>query len=369
VTTVLDDALLDDTARLLETDRGGVLRAAATAGAQVRATWDAADDAGIARLAGLRPRALVLLIRPGPAETAARVVAALLAPTCPAPVVVTSTAPPWLGPLDVVLASHEGRDGDPADAVVAEGVDRAVRRGATVVLTGPSDGPVAAAAAGRAITVVPRLPVPGGLDTPTDLAAAFAATGALGLIDVDREALADRLDDEAERDGPRGEAFVNPAKTLALRLAEHTPLLWGTDPVAGALAAHAVDVLAAQAGVVAHATTLAGAAHLPALATRLAAGASVDAVFADPFDDPSPDGPAPRLVLVSVAEDLGTRRLTADARSRWPVADVFEIDDVDLAGEGPSRDALRVAVLAARMDFTALYLGLATGAVPEAGRA
>ncbi len=32
---------------------------------------------------------------------------------------------------------------------------------------------------------------------------------------------------------------MNPAKSLALRLAEHTPLLWGTDPLAAAVAAHA----------------------------------------------------------------------------------------------------------------------------------
>ena len=181
------------------------------------------------------------------------------------------------------------------------------------------------------------------------------------MLTVDRELLADRLDDEADRDGPRGEAFVNPAKTLALRLAEHTPLLWGTDPVAGAVAAHGVSALAVHAGVVAQSSTLAAAAHLPALHQRLTATTSVDAVFADPFDDPAPEGPAPRLALVTVLEDLGTRRRTEAARSRWPVADVIEVDDVDLAGEGPPRDALRATLLAARLDFAALYLGLATG--------
>ena len=43
---VLDEALLDDAGRLLDADRAGVLRAAATAGAQVRATWAAAQEAG-----------------------------------------------------------------------------------------------------------------------------------------------------------------------------------------------------------------------------------------------------------------------------------------------------------------------------------
>ena len=360
MSAVLDDALLDDPARLVESDRTGLLRAAATAGAQVRATFGAADDAGVPGLAGQRPRSLVLLGRPGPADTAARLVATLLAPTSPTPVIVAAVAPPWLGPLDVVVASHRGREADPADAAVAESVDRAVRRGATVVLAGPDEGPVAAAAAGRALAVVPRLPVPEDLDAFTGLAATLATACALGLLDLDREALADRLDDEAERDGPRGEAFVNPAKTLALRLADRTPLLWGTDPVGGAVAAHGVALLAAHAGVVAQASTLAAAPSQPALLERLRTGTSADSLFADPFDDPAPAGPVPRLVLVTVREDVATRRAAAEAAGSWS-ADVLELDDVDVAGDTPGLDALRACVLAARIDFTARYLGLATG--------
>jgi hypothetical protein len=59
------DDLLDDPARLETIDTAQLLRAAATAGAQVRSTAAAAEDAGLRRLAGERPRALVLLTRPG----------------------------------------------------------------------------------------------------------------------------------------------------------------------------------------------------------------------------------------------------------------------------------------------------------------
>lgn len=66
VSAVLDDTLLADEERLLAADREGTLRTVATAGAQVRATWRAARDAGVdTELVGLRPRALVLLARPG----------------------------------------------------------------------------------------------------------------------------------------------------------------------------------------------------------------------------------------------------------------------------------------------------------------
>lgn len=363
---VLDEALLEDTGRLLDADRTGLLRAAATAGAQVRATWAAALEAGIgssSSLDGLRPRALVLLAQAGAGQAAARLVAALLAPTCPCPVVVSAVAPPWLGPLDVVVASHRGSERDPGDLAVAEAVERAVRRSAHVVLTGPPDGPAPAAGAGRAMQVVPRVPGLDGLSTATDLAATLATTRALGLLEVDGEALADRLDDEAERSGPRHEAFLAPAKALALRFAEHTPLLWGTDPVATALAGYGAVVLAAHAGVVAHAGPLAGAAAVPALAARLDSDAAAGSIFADPFDDPGGDGLPPRLAVVSVREDLGTRRLAEEATRRWPSADAIELDDVELAGDTPGQDALRAGVLGLRLDLAALYLGLATGTV------
>jgi len=62
---VLDDTLLADPRALAALDTGGVLRSAATAGAQVRSAAHGAEEAGIATLRGHRPRALVLLRRPG----------------------------------------------------------------------------------------------------------------------------------------------------------------------------------------------------------------------------------------------------------------------------------------------------------------
>ena len=51
---MLDDALLSDETRLLAADHDGILRAVATAGAQVRATAEAAREAGVQReLSGL----------------------------------------------------------------------------------------------------------------------------------------------------------------------------------------------------------------------------------------------------------------------------------------------------------------------------
>src|SRR5690606_35551151 len=178
--------------------------------------------------------------RPGASATATGILAALLGPGAPVPVVVTDSNPSWIGPLDVVVA----HTADATDAELAESVVRAVRHGAEVVLSARGEGPVPSAGAGRARLVEPRIPVPPGLELPRALAVGLAAVRALDLLDPPldpgMDALADALDAEAERNQPGHEPFMNPAKSLALRLADHTPLLWGTDRLAAAVAVHGV---------------------------------------------------------------------------------------------------------------------------------
>ncbi len=358
---MLDDTLLSDAARLVDADRAGMLRTAAGAGALVRSTVEAALDADVAALSGMRPRALVLLTRPGAGELTARLTAALLGPSCSVPVMLAASAPAWLGPLDVV----SGYTVDPADEELAVAVATAVRRGAEVVLCTPEEGPVAAAGAGRARLLCPRVPVPPGFDLPCALTAALSVTTALGLLRADLGALADELDREAERDHPQHEPFVNPAKTLALRLADRVPLLWGVDESATALAGCVAAALASHAGVVAQATSVAAAALQPAL-LRWVAGAGVpEALFADPFTDPfeGPEraAPQPRVVLLGVRDDDITRARLAEAERRWPDADVLHPVDEVAGGE----DA-RAAAVAVRACFAAVYLGLAGGTVTAA---
>ena len=163
---MLDDTLLADPRALAALDTGGVLRSAATAGAQVRSTAHAAQEVNVAALSGHRPRALVLLRRAGAATPAFVMLAALLGPMCPVPVVLSEAVPSWIGPLDVVVA----HTADASDGDLAESVGRAVARGAEVVLSAPGDGPVASAGAGRVRLVEPRIPVPPGLDLPRALA-------------------------------------------------------------------------------------------------------------------------------------------------------------------------------------------------------
>lgn len=358
---MLDDTVLGDPTALAALDTGGILRSAATAGAQVRSAAHGALEAGLGELAGSRPRALILLRRPGASVSATGMLAALLAPSSAVPIVPSDTVPNWVGPLDVVVA----HTADGADIELADAIGRAVRRGAEVVLSAPADGPVSAAGAGRARFVEPRIPVPPGLDLPRALAVGLVTAAVLGLLDSPLdpalEALADLLDTEAERNQPGHEPFMNPAKSLALRLADHTPLLWGTDPLAAAVGAHAAAALAAHSGVVAHHAEITQAATATVLLRSLEQGAQRDDIFHDPFDDDPSSAQAPpvRLVLLGTGDDdPGLVALRRTGRDR-PAADV--VHPVDEVARGvPHAALLRAGLLASRFDVAAVYLGLAT---------
>ncbi|WP_344685533.1 hypothetical protein [Saccharopolyspora taberi] len=352
---MLDDSLFDDPARLADTDTRGLLRSAALAGAQVRATAEAVAEVGLDELADSRPRAVVLLARPGVSPAVCRLLAALAGPMCPVPVVVTDTAPTWIGALDVVFA-HTDDVGDP---VLAESVSVAARRGAAVVLAVPSEGPVAAAVAGRAKVIPPKIPVPSALSFAHAFTTGLSVFGALGLLRPDFDTLADELDREAARAHPSNELLMNPAKSLALRLADRAPLLWGLDPVSTAVAEHGAFAFGCHAGVPCDVSDYAQAIARHALHRAAQHVGSAADLFADPEDNP---GAAMRVFLVSARFDA-----ESEAGERAAVRDLPGADLVT-PGESVRDDAvLRSALLAARFDLAAVYLGLAAGTLNGPG--
>ncbi|MEU8635529.1 hypothetical protein AB0C38_25480 [Amycolatopsis sp. NPDC048633] len=356
--TVLDDSLLDDPSRLAEADSSGLLRAAAMAGAQVRAAAELAADMELAeRLDVGRPRAVVLIDRPGVSRTLTRLLVALLAPTCPVPVVIAEVVPSWIGALDVVFAHTD----DPGDRELAASLERAARFGASVVLSAPAEGPVAAAVAGKGLLLAPRIPVPPELAFPRGLAAGLLTANALGLLVADVEVLADQLDLEAEKDYLARDSFANPAKALALRVADRVPLLWGLDPVAVAVGEHAAHAFAAHAATVCDVEDFRQALARPALRRAAQSGGAERDIFADP-DDPSGDIPT-RVLLLSVRTGPATDAARFQAEDLLPGADV-----IAPAEEIEADEIVRAAVLALRFELAAVYLGLAAGSIGGAGR-
>jgi hypothetical protein len=273
--------------------------------------------------------------------------AALLGPMCPVPVVLSEAVPSWIGPLDVVVA----HTADASDGDLAESIGRAVARGAEVVLSAPGDGPVASAGrpgtargAAHPGAAGPRPAARVGGGAHHGRRARPAAHAVLPGLDE----LADTLDGEAERNAPGNEAFMNPAKSLALRLAEHTPLLWGTDPLAAAVAEHAAAALATHAGVVAHAADIAQAATATALVRALDTERDI---FHDPFaDEPATEAPPPRLVLIGTAEEdplhVALRRFGRDRSA----ADLLHPVD-EVARGVRNAPLLRAGLAATRFDW------------------
>ena len=176
----------------------------------------------------------------------------LAEPGSPVPVT-TRGGPPlpgWVGPLDLVIAvSQSGRATGPL-ALAAE----AARRGASLLTVGAAGSPLAdVSARARGVHVEVALPTPSSrtalwsLLTPVLLAA-----DAMGLVQCPAgvlERVADVLDEVAEECRPSSEAFVNPAKILALGLGETVPIVLGDGPLTGVAATRAASMLARTARV------------------------------------------------------------------------------------------------------------------------
>lgn len=348
---------LDDPDALLEADRDGLLRFAAMAGAQVRATAAAVDEGALEALAiDHRPRTVIWLAARGPAESAGALLAAALGGTAAQPIVTAAQVPPWIGPLDVLVVAGD----DPGDPTLVSAAATAVRRGARVVVAGPFEGPLRDAAAGRAAALAPRLWVPGEFGLSRYLAAGLAVLGAVDRgLRSDLGALADELDAEALRNSAAREVFTNPAKALAERVMSRDAVLAGDCAATLALARHAAAVMLRVAAWPVAAAGLSDAL----IALRASA-----ALFADPvealFHDEHLDGPIPRRRRVLTLALADERPALTARLAGIDNVQVVGVEDVGEAGSAPpagGRAEQQLATLAVRLEMAAVYLRLAGG--------
>ncbi|GAB3219681.1 SIS domain-containing protein [Glycomyces halotolerans] len=231
------------------TNPGGALWALASAGPQLRESAALAADAGLGVLADEgRPRAVVVA-GVGTAARTGDVLATVAGPRCPVPVLGHRSAgvPGWVGAADVVLAvSASGRSPEALAAAEA-----AARRGARLVAVGAPDSelPDVAERAREPYVAVPRR-APARLSLWALTIPVLLAARELGLVAVTEADIAEtarRLDEDAERCRAEADAWVNPAKELAMNLAGSIPVIWGSSPLAGVAARRFGDTLAANA--------------------------------------------------------------------------------------------------------------------------
>jgi hypothetical protein len=216
--TWFDESRLDDESTLTMADPS--LRQLAESGARVRreageAQWALSEAVALAREQA-RPRAVVAA---GPDS---RLLRAALEPWCPVPFVAWPNPglPGWAGGLDLVVVLAP----DGGDVGTASAVSEAVRRGCQVVVAAPPHSLVAEHAAGRWSTILPT--------TARDqLATAVLVLEYLDRVDLgpsaDHEQVAEALDRVAMSCSPHRDIAVNPAKILAIALADANPVVWG----------------------------------------------------------------------------------------------------------------------------------------------
>ncbi len=278
--TWFDESRLDDEIALGSADLR--LRTLAESGARVRR--EAGDSAeatlqAVAHSQQGRPRAVIAA---GPDS---RLLRAVLEPSCPVPFVAWPGAalPGWAGSMDlVVVLAPEGSDPGTSSAVA-----EAVRRGCQVVVACPPNSMVAEHAAGRWSTILPTT-------TRDQLATAVVMLSFLHQVALGPEAepdqVAEALDEVARAASPHRDISVNPAKMLAIGLADAVPVVWGGSVLAARAARRIAESIRRTSGR----SAIAG--DVDQLLPVIEAAASRNV-----FDDPFAEGATelrPALVLL-----------------------------------------------------------------------
>ena len=237
-----------------------------------------------------------------------RLLRAVLEPWCPVPFVAwpAPALPGWAGSLDlVVVLAPDGNDVGAASAVA-----EAVRRGCQVVVACPPGSLVAEHAAGRWSTILST-------STNDQLATAVVVLDYLHRVSLgpraDADQVAEALDAVAIACSPHRDLAVNPAKMLAIALADTNPVVWGGSVLAARAARRVAESVRRGTGR----SVLAGDAEhlLPVIEA-----ARPSNVFDDPFSDTAGELRPMLLVLDDGAEEHFVReqrgRLLAAASAR-----------------------------------------------------
>ncbi|ROR91539.1 SIS domain-containing protein [Nocardioides aurantiacus] len=335
-----DDGLLDDATALARADAR--LRHLAESGSRVRREAVAAAEvlaAAVERLGESRPRAVVAA---GPDS---RLLRAVLEPVCPVPFVAWPGPglPGWAGGLDLVVVLAPVGD----DVATAGAVAEAVRRGCQLVVAAPEGSLVAEHAAGRYTSLLPT-------QSGDQLAVAVAVLDLLDRVHLgprtDPDVVADALDEVAVVCSPHRDLATNPAKILAIGIADSDPLLWGGTVLAARAGRRVAESVRRATG------RTALAADAEQLLAVLEATAPAD-VFADPFADPGAEL-RPALVLLDDGSDEEAVTVTRDRLATAARDHGVRVETITSAADG---EVARYAAMLSVGTYAAAYLSLGMG--------
>lgn len=347
---------LDNPLLLEDLDPAGMLRQVASSAAQVRTAMRVTQETDLdAIIEAGRPRAMVVTGMGG-SGVAGDALAAICAPGCPVPVVAWHDyqLPAWVGAADLVIAvSCSGATEETLAAATA-----AVRRGCRLIGVGGAGSPLAMIAEQSHAPFIsvqsagqPRATF-WGLFVPLVVVASH-----LGLLEVTADAYesaAAELEHTSYLCRPGSDAFVNPAKSLALDLSGTLPMVWGTSPLTGVAAYRFACQLGENSKYPAVAGVLPEANHNQVV--------TFDGHFAA-GPDGSGGGPALPLRLVLLRDTGEHPQVTRRREESAKLAAQRGIDVTELAvsGSGPLE---RLASLVQLIDYATVYLGIAQGIDP-----
>lgn len=338
-----DESRLDDESVLVAADVR--LRLLAESGARVRREAVEAEGAladAVARSQEqARPRAVVAA---GPDS---RLLRAALEPWCPVPFVAWPNPglPGWAGGLDLVVVLAP----DGGDVGTASAVAEAVRRGCQVVVACPPHSLVAEHAVGRWSAVLPS-------HSRDQLATAVLVLEYLDRVQLgpaaDHEQVAVALDEVAIACSPHRDIAVNPAKMLAIALADANPVVWGGSVLAARAARRVAESIRRASGR----TAIAGDAEhlLPVLEA---------ASPRDVFDDPFADEPAELRPVLIVLDDGADEPWVREERGRLQAVAAERGVRVETVSTEATTEVSRYASLLLSGRYAAEYLAI--GLVPD----
>jgi glucose/mannose-6-phosphate isomerase len=340
-------------------DPGDMLRQVASAAAQVRTALRACAEADLAAVTSdTRPRA-VIAAGMGASGTAGDILGAMCGAASPVQVVTLRAAqlPGWAGAADMVIAVSSSGTTAETLAVATE----AARRGCRLVAVGAEGSPlhrIAEQARGIFIPAGVTAGAPGQAVLPRQSLWALTVpllviAERLGILSVGAEVYeqaAEQLAEVSNQCRPVSESFVNPGKSLALDLDGALPLLWGTSPLSGVVAARFACQLHENAKYPAIAGVLPEAVH-----NQLGI-----------FDGPFVPGPASldpaagftplRLVLISDQDSRESAAISELAARRG-----IAVSELAMAGQ---HALVRLAAVIQLTDYASVYLGIAFGIDP-----
>ncbi len=339
--TWFDESRLDDEIALGSADLR--LRTLAESGARIRREAHAATDAlaeAVVRASDARPRAVIAA---GPDS---RLLRAVLEPWCPVPFVAWPSAglPGWAGSLDLVVVLAP----DGSDAGTASAVAEAARRGCQVVVACPTESSVGLHAAGRWSTILPT-------ETGDQLATAVVMLSFLHEVALgpssDPTAVAEALDRVAIACSPQRDISINPAKMLAISLADAAPVVWGGSVLAARAARRVAELIRRTSGR----TAVAGDAEhlLPVIEASRPRN-----VFADPFADQYADSSGERRPVLIVLDDGSDDPVAHEQRGRLEEAARTREVRVETVATEAEGEVARYASLLLSGTYAAEYLRL-----------